>query len=154
MLEVCGLLNMIWTWQDMNMNVFPSPTDGISNFMKWGREMFFQQYQNIIMQSLKIKMQQQKIGCNTRTNHVAIQVKHFVEIWSYQMISCKVKPKLKDKKCNIYCMRTCKIWRWMYSPHNWWYWQFYEMRKINVFPTIIILAFMEFDGQKLENDVP
>ena len=61
MLEVCELLNMIWTWQDMNMNVFPP---------------------------------------------------------------------------------------------NWWYWQFYEMRKRNVFPTIIILAFMEFYGQKLENDVP
>lgn len=36
-----------------------------------------------------------------------------------------------------------KIWIWMYSPPslNWWYWQFYEMRKINVFPTIIILNF-------------
>ena len=34
-----------------------------------------------------------------------------------------------------------KIWIWMYSPPNWWYWQFYEMRKRNVFPTIIILAF-------------
>ena len=49
MLEVCGLLSMIWTWKDMKMNVFPPP--------------------------------------------------------------------------------------------NWWYWQFYEMRKRNVFPTIIILAF-------------
>jgi len=25
MLEVCGLLNMIWTWKDMIMNVFPPP---------------------------------------------------------------------------------------------------------------------------------
>jgi len=39
-----------------------------------------------------------KYGCNTRTNHVAIQLKDFAEVWSYQMISCKVKPKLKNKK--------------------------------------------------------
>ena len=40
--------------------------------------------QNIIMQSSKIKTEcnnnNKKIGFNTRTNHVAIQVKHFVEI--------------------------------------------------------------------------
>lgn len=34
MLEVCELLNMLWTWKDMNMNVFPPPTDGIGNFMQ------------------------------------------------------------------------------------------------------------------------
>jgi len=39
-----------------------------------------------------------KYGCTTRTNHVAIQLKYFAEVWSYQMMLCKVKPKLKDKK--------------------------------------------------------
>jgi len=39
-----------------------------------------------------------KYGCNTSTNDVAIQVKHFAEVWSYQMVSRKVKSNLKDKK--------------------------------------------------------
>jgi len=39
-----------------------------------------------------------KYGSNTRTNHVAIKLKDFAKVWSYQIISCKVKLKLKDKK--------------------------------------------------------
>lgn len=70
--------------------------------MQSNKDILCNNNQNIIMQSSKIKVEgnQKKIknGCNTRTNHVAIQVKHFAEIWSYQMISCKVKKKLKDQK--------------------------------------------------------
>ena len=85
--------------------------------MQSNKDILCNNNQNIIMQSSKIKIEcnnNKKIGCNTRTNHVAIQVKHFAKIWSYQMISCKVKPKLKDQKsqCNICCMRTCNSFSW------------------------------------------
>lgn len=49
--------------------------------MQSNKDILCNNNQNIIMQSSKIKIEgNKKNGCNTRTNHVAIQVKHFAEI--------------------------------------------------------------------------
>ena len=49
--------------------------------MQSNKDILCNNNQNIIMQSSKIKIEgKKKNGCNTRTNHVAIQVKHFAEI--------------------------------------------------------------------------
>jgi len=47
--------------------------------MQSNKDILCKNNQNIIMQSsnIKIECNNKKIGCNTRTNHVAIQVKHF-----------------------------------------------------------------------------
>jgi len=52
--------------------------------MQSNKDILSNNNQNIIMQSSKIKIEgnnnNKKNGCNTRTNHVAIQVKHFAAI--------------------------------------------------------------------------
>jgi len=51
--------------------------------MQSNKDILCNNNQNIIMQSSKIKIEgnnNKKNGCNTRTNHVAIQVKHFAKI--------------------------------------------------------------------------